>query len=105
MMLTAEGLGLLGGALKATGVVNIDLLGVFSAIAAAIGAWLQLKQHRTLAAAYNVTARELRQVATLVDDTMSPDDWANFVDQAEDAISREHTMWVASRTGRHLEMQ
>jgi protein-S-isoprenylcysteine O-methyltransferase Ste14 len=104
-VLTAEGLGLLGGVVKATGIVDIGLLGLFSAIAAAIGAWLQMKQHRTLAAAYNVTARELRQVATLVDEAMSPDDWANFVDQAEEAISREHTMWVASRTGRHLEMQ
>lgn len=104
-VLAAEGLGLLGGVMKATGIVNIGLLGLFSAIATAIGAWLQMKQHGTLSAAYNVTARELRQVATLVDETRSPDDWANFVDKAEEAISREHTMWVASRTGRRLDMQ
>lgn len=103
-MLTAEVLGLLGGVVKAAGVINIGLLGLFSSIAAAIGAWLQMKQHEKLAAAYNVAARELRQVATLIDETMPVDDWANFVDQAEEAISREHTLWVASRTGRRLEM-
>lgn len=92
--------GLIGAAVKAAGVPRVDLLGVFAAIGAAAGAWLQFKQHKTLATAYNVTARELRRVSTLIDDQMSADDWADFVDQAEEAISREHMMWVASRTGR-----
>jgi hypothetical protein len=96
----AEGFGLMGAVLKATALVSVDLLGVFSAIAAAAGAWLQMRQHRTLASAYALTARELRQIATLVDENMNADEWAHFVDQAEEAISREHTMWVASRTGR-----
>jgi SMODS and SLOG-associating 2TM effector domain 1 len=99
---TANALGLVGAALKASAVTNVDLLGILAAAAAAIGAWLEVKQHRSLAIAYNVTARELRRVLTLFDVAMSPDQWADFVDQAEEAISREHTMWVASRTGRRL---
>jgi SMODS and SLOG-associating 2TM effector domain 3/SMODS and SLOG-associating 2TM effector domain 1 len=103
VILSAEALGLIGAVIKATAVTDIDLLGVFAALATAAGAWLEMKRHHTLATAYNVTARELRQVSTLVDEHMSAEEWANFVDQAEEAISREHTMWVASRTGRRLE--
>ena len=101
--LSAEAIGLIGAIIKATAITELDLLGVFAALAVATGAWLETKQHRTLATAYNVTARELRQVSTLLDEHMSAEEWANFVDQAEEAISREHTMWVASRTGRRLE--
>jgi protein-S-isoprenylcysteine O-methyltransferase Ste14 len=100
VVLLLEGLGLLGAVLKATESTSVDFLGICSALAAAGGAWLQARQHRTLAAAYNVTARELRRIDTLVDPSMTAEEWADFVDQAEEAISREHTMWVASRTGR-----
>jgi hypothetical protein len=100
VVITAEALGFIGAVVKASGVTGIDLLGIFAAVSAGVGAWVQSRQYRTLATAYNVTARELRQVSTLADEQMSADDWANFVDQAEEAISREHTMWVASRSGR-----
>jgi hypothetical protein len=100
VVITAEALGLIGAVVKASGATGFDLLGIFAAASAGIGAWVQSRQYRTLATAYNLTARELRQVSTLVDEQMSADDWANFVDQAEEAISREHTMWIASRTGR-----
>lgn len=105
VVLVAEAIGLIGAAVKATAITDIDLLGIFASLAAAVGAWLQAKQHRTLATAYNVAARELRQVSTLIDEDMSAQEWANFVDQAEEAISREHTMWVASRTGRRLDLK
>ena len=104
VFLAAEAAGLIGAVVKAIAITDVDLLGIFAAIAAGAGAWLQTKQHRTLATAYNVTARELRQVATLVNENMDADAWANFVDQAEEAISREHTLWTASRTGRRLDV-
>jgi len=71
-----------------------DWLGVCSAVATAAVAWNQLNQHRTLVAAYRLTARELaivRDRAEHVDEA----DWAAFVADAEDAVSREHTMWLA----------
>lgn len=102
VVLIADALGLAGSVLKASGATNIDLLGIFAALSASVGAWLQSKQHRNLATAYNVAARELRQVSTLVNEGMNAEEWANFVDQAEEAISREHTMWVASRVGRRI---
>ncbi|MFI0982890.1 DUF4231 domain-containing protein [Streptomyces sp. NPDC021093] len=93
---TVAGLG--GGFLKGFGVVDYDGLGSASAIAAAGTAWLQLKQYRPLAAAYALTARELLQVkAGLVDFSGSEAEWARRCSEAEDAISREHTMWLARR--------
>lgn len=103
IVIIAEVAGLIGAAIKASGVTSVDLLGILAAASAAAGAWVQSRQYRTLATAYSLAARELRQIATLVDARMNGDDWANFVDQAEEAISREHTMWVASRAGRYLD--
>ncbi|OLM33020.1 Integral membrane protein [Pseudonocardia sp. Ae717_Ps2] len=74
--------------------IDIDLLGVFAAVASSAVAWNQLNQHRSQAIAYTVTAREL----TIIKDAIStiPDaEWTQFVNDAEEAISREHTMWTA----------
>lgn len=76
--------------------VDIDLLGVFAAVASAAIGWNQLNQHRNQATAYSVTARELNIILDQIDHV--PDsEWASFAEGAEDAISREHTMWAARR--------
>lgn len=75
---------------------NIDAAGILAAIIGAGAGWLSFKQHATLRAAYSLTAAELeRQLATLK--STSEEDWAESVADAEEAISREHTMWLASR--------
>jgi hypothetical protein len=89
--------GLVGGGLRAFGELDVDLLGVCAALAAAIAAWLQAKQHQTLATAYGVTAQELASVAAELETLSDEADWADFVGGAEEAISREHTLWRASR--------
>jgi conflict system pore-forming effector with SLATT domain len=45
-----------------------------------------------------VASQELSTISGQVDLTTTEEDWAHFVDQAEEAISREHTLWRASRT-------
>ena len=92
-----EFLGLSGGAAKAVGLVSVDLLGIFAAAAAAAAAWLQAKQHENLATAYGLTSLELAAVATELDAVTDESTWAQFVAGAEEAISREHTLWRASR--------
>jgi hypothetical protein len=92
-----EFLGLIGGALKAFGLADVDLLGVFAAAAAAATAWLQAKQHEKLATAYAVTSQELSAVASEVQAVTDESAWAKFISEAEAAISREHTLWRASR--------
>jgi hypothetical protein len=79
-------------------VLHFDLLGVFAAAVAATAAWLEAKDHATLASAYTTTAVDLwlakeRAEMLLHDD--SEEVWASFVEAAELAISREHTLWLA----------
>lgn len=95
--LLAQLLGLIGGLLKATGAINFDLLGVAAAAGAAAIAWLATREHGTLASAYSNTAREL----AIVDSELAyanEKSWPAAVENAELAISREHTLWRARRT-------
>ncbi|GAA1840963.1 DUF4231 domain-containing protein [Pseudonocardia ailaonensis] len=74
--------------------IEVDLLGVFAAFASSAIAWNQLNQHRNQATAYAVTARELIIIRDTIDQ-VSDHDWPQFVAESEEAISREHTMWLA----------
>jgi hypothetical protein len=93
----AQTLGLAGGVLKATGVVDVDLLGIGAACAAAGTAWLQTRDHVTLARAYQLTAEDLDQVREDVPSDGQEDPWSRYVADAETAMSREHVMWTARR--------
>jgi hypothetical protein len=75
----------------------INLTGLFATLAAASLAWLQLKQHQTLAQSYDLAAQELRAVQTVVADITTDDALSAFVSNAEMAVSREHTMWRARK--------
>jgi SMODS and SLOG-associating 2TM effector domain 3/SMODS and SLOG-associating 2TM effector domain 1 len=94
--MAAQLAGLGGAVLKATGTLRFDLLGVGAAAAASLTAWLQARDHVTLARAYQLTAEELDDVlerSAHVDESA----WADFARWAESAISREHVMWLARR--------
>jgi hypothetical protein len=101
-MLIVEIGGVVFGILKAVGTLEGDLLGFAGAIAATMTAWLQTKQHRTLATAYTVTTLELASVRSKISHQGSEADWATFVSDAEEAFSREHTLWKASRGVRSI---
>jgi hypothetical protein len=89
--------GLIGGALKAFGWISFDLLGFLAASAGVVVAWIEAKQHRNLATAYGIASQELASIASELPTVNSEERWAAFVSQAEEAISREHTLWRASR--------
>lgn len=76
-----------------------DVFGLFSALSAAIIAWVQSHQFETLNRAYSVASHELSSILALLPDpaTCTEERWAAFVDKAEEAISREHKVWRASR--------
>ncbi|KAA0884380.1 DUF4231 domain-containing protein [Corynebacterium amycolatum] len=60
-------------------------------------AWVSLKQFENLKTAYSAASHEL----TLIDSKLrvaDENEWAMAVDDAEEAISREHTLWLASRS-------
>lgn len=87
-------LGLIAAVLKAIGVYDTDILGVAASCATSAIGWSQTSQHRTLVSSYALAARELSLIRDQVIQ-VAPDDWPLFVSDAEDAISREHTMWLA----------
>jgi hypothetical protein len=74
-----------------------NLVGVFSALASALVAWLQVRQHEELAQSYAVAALELGFIEEQGSHLGSDADFSNFVGDAENAISREHTLWIARR--------
>ena len=97
-LVAIESAGVLAALLRAIGLIRIDLAGIAAAIAAAGVAWLSLKQHESLARAYAYAALELALASTRLQSVIDEEEWASEVDKAESAISREHTMWRASRT-------
>ncbi|WP_426298064.1 DUF4231 domain-containing protein [Arthrobacter sp. R-11] len=98
VLVSAEILAVALATLKFAGVSEIDLGGVLGSVIGASAAWLALKQHAQLAAAYSLTSRELALQESLLQDADEAS-WGTAVSDAEDAISREHTMWLASRGG------
>lgn len=90
------GIGLVFGIAKAFFEFDTDLVGPAAAAAGAAMAWTRSKDFAALAAAYAVTVEELQ----LIEAEPLPGeeaDWAVFVERAERAISREHTLWKARR--------
>ncbi|MEU7106237.1 DUF4231 domain-containing protein [Streptomyces sp. NPDC046215] len=96
-LIAVEGLGVLAAALRLTGVVEFDLPGVLAAVLGAGAAWFAVRQHESLGRAYTFAATELSIVHERLALTCDEAAWAREVADAEEAISREHTMWRAAR--------
>ncbi|XVQ81931.1 DUF4231 domain-containing protein [Microbispora siamensis] len=99
LVAAAEALGLVTAAVKAAlggEGPDIDLPGMLGGVAAAGVAWLQTRQHQQIASAYAVAALELGHIVVRADWPSTEAEWAHFVDEAEEAIAREHMLWSAS---------
>ncbi len=79
---------------------GLTLPGFFGALATSIWGWLQLKQHHELSQSYAVAAHELGLISERARHVDSDDDLSAFVADSENAISREHTLWLARRDHR-----
>lgn len=78
---------------------SLSIAGLAATLIGCASAWVAVKQYSTLASAYSVTATELALLKPRVQGA-GEGAWAEVVDDAEEAISREHTLWLASRTGK-----
>ncbi|WP_168220961.1 DUF4231 domain-containing protein [Actinomadura sp. WMMA1423] len=96
LLASLETVGLIAAVLNAVSVLSLDLPGIAGAIAAGGLAWVQTRQHQQLATAYGIAAQELAEIASRIRWPETEADWAHFVDEVEEAISREHTLWWAS---------
>jgi hypothetical protein len=99
VMVVGQVVGVVGGLLRATETWDVNLLGIAAAVTAAAAAWAQTKEHEGLAEAYSVTQRELEKVTVGAATPVTEGEWAEYVSDAESAVSREHTLWVARRLG------
>jgi hypothetical protein len=83
-------------AFKISGALQVDASGVLAALISSLAAWLGLKQYSQLASAYTVASSELAIQRDVLEGA-TEEVWGQAVADAEGAISREHTMWLASR--------
>lgn len=68
-----------------------------SALAAASISWSQLNRFDDLAESYGVAAQDLTMIEAVSKHVSDEAGFGQFVQDAETAISREHTLWVARR--------
>jgi hypothetical protein len=101
-LIVLEFLGFLAALSHVMGYDGPSLEGLIAAAVAGGGAWLQMKDHDSLERAYTTAALELEAIEALGDRAAQDEgSWATYVKDAEEAISREHTTWQASRSQRH----
>jgi len=74
-----------------------NLVGLFTTISAAAISWLQLKQHQELKQAYTTAAQELNFIEASSSTITTENELSRFVLDSENAISREHTLWLAQK--------
>ncbi len=74
-----------------------NLVGLFTTISASAISWLQLKQHQELKQAYTTASQELNFIESLAESKNTEEEFSQFVLDSENAISREHTLWLAQR--------
>jgi hypothetical protein len=76
---------------------NLKLTGLFTSLASALIAWLQIKQHKEQAQSYSVAELELGFIQERAQYVTNDRELSDFVGDAENAISREHILWIARR--------
>ena len=74
-----------------------NLVGVIAAITTALFSWMQIRKFQELAQVYALTAQELGLVEAKSSGVTTETHLSSFVSDAENAISREHTLWIARR--------
>jgi hypothetical protein len=70
---------------------------VFAVAAASIVSWSQAKRFNELSTSYSLTAHEITIIHAQLDGVSNEDQLSNFVNDTENAFSREHTQWQARR--------
>ena len=64
-------------------------------LAASVIGWTQVKKFNELASSYTLTAHEIGIIQIRIKDIADETGFSEFVNEAEQAFSREHTQWVA----------
>lgn len=70
---------------------------VLSVMIAGILTWIQLKKYRELSASYSFTAHEIGIIESKINTVKTSSELSAFVQDSENAFSREHTQWIARK--------
>ena len=73
-------------------------IGPIIVFASSVIGWMQVKKFNELAAAYTVTAHEIGLIKPKLDSVGTENDFSDFINDAELAFSREHTLWIARQS-------
>lgn len=77
--------------------LTINPIPIVTTCASVIAAWSQMKRHDELAQSYTLAAQELEDMRVIAANQTSEDAFTQLVEQVENSISREHTLWCARR--------
>lgn len=67
-------------------------------IASSMLGWTQIKKFNELSASYTLTAHEIGIIQGKIEEVKDEKQFSSFVNEAEQAFSREHTQWVARQS-------
>ena len=98
VFVVASGAAVFFGLLQALGRIDVNLLGLAGMLAAVTTTWGATNKFSEQAGGYSLAAHQLTLARTIVDRQRSEQEWAMFVNDAEDAIAREHTSWRVARS-------
>jgi hypothetical protein len=101
-IITFQVLAIIALALDFYEIIDFTVTPLMACMASSFIAWLQLKRFQELTESYGITATELNLIKSKVKHIKDESDFEDFVDDAETAISREHTLWLARRDSTEL---
>lgn len=76
---------------------NLSYTSLAITLTSVLLAWLQLKRYQELSESYAITAMELKFIKDKSKFINGDEELDKYVDDTENAISREHTLWLARR--------
>lgn len=97
VILLVEGVAFGAAVVRIVAAGSFNPTGALAATAACMVAWTQAKRFADLANTYGVACRDLNSLLTRADHVQTEEDLANYVEEVEAAISREHRLWIDRR--------
>lgn len=76
---------------------EFNFVGLFTTFSASFLSWLQVKKYQENKKAYTTALSELKMIEELFESITTEEQFSKFVLDSENAMSREHTIWLAQR--------
>lgn len=76
---------------------NFNFVGLLTTFSASCFSWLQLKKYQENKEAYTTATSELNMIKQELNEADTEEKFSKFVLDSENAMSREHTMWIAQK--------